>query len=305
MFVGFGIRYLDLETLKTTNFIHVSSKPISDLIVTDYPDNRPNFLLAATMETTGRLFDVRSKLPLQSFRPEISGGLEEPLVSCCFGDNETLFFGGQRGAVYQFDKRNAQQQTMTVKLPTDSSLVRNVAYVPQSPELPNGALLVCTLKELSFYPFLNGSQTEIGMRGTINVAGPFSAMSYDAATGFVLITKRSNPFQYIMARFVKAANAVNASLVVKQTFLGSAVMPIQSRPVQYPVYGGESVVLSAYLQSTKSLTTWAVENSQKLQQMPVTDPIVDMCPVYLSGVRHLAALTDNKCRIFKVHEDRL
>lgn len=306
LFPGYGLRSIDLETLKPTNFVHVSAKQIRDLVVTDFPDSQPNYLLTATMETSGRLYDVTGRSHLLSFKPTSNNGQpEEQLWCCAFGATDHMWFGGQRGTVYQFDKRQPTQQRTEINSPGDNSPVINVAYVPPIPGvLTFGGLLICKLKEVSFMQFID-EHSHTTHKIAINVEGPFSSMSYDVMTGFVLIQTRcgKTPSRYVMGRFEKTTGSV--ALVVKHTFLGSDVMPVVSRPVQYHVSGTDSVLMTAYLQSTKMLTTWAVANNLKLQAMSVTDTILDLCPVYLRGVRHLAALTDSKCRIFKIHEERL
>lgn len=282
--------------------MHVSAKQIRDLVVTDYPESQPNHILTATMESCGRLYDVTSKSHLLSFKPTSNGQPEEQLWCCGFGQSDVMWFGGQRGTVFQFDKRNPTQQRSEIKA---SGPVINVSYVPPIQNvLPYGGILVCTLKEVCFYQFLGSSEET--SRIPINIEGPFSSMSYDPLTGFVLIMTRCGkiPSRYIMGRF-EGTGGTGVALVVKHTFLGSDVMPVVSRPVQFHVSGTDSVLMTAYLQSTKMLTTWAVANNLKLQSMSVSDTILDLCPVYLRGVRHLAALTDTKCRIFKIHEERL
>lgn len=312
LFPGYGLRYVDLDTLKPNNFVFVSAKQIRDLVVSDAAENQTNFLLTATMESCGRLFDVTSKTHAQSFSASTANGTpEEQLYCCSIGESDTLYYGGQRGNVFQFDRRNASQQRMTIKSSAvDNSPVINIAYVPRNPDaLPHGGLLICKLKELCVFQFTEGSQRNTPIPVAINIEGPFSSLSYDPLTGFVLITTRSSKkypqSRYLMAKFERPTPSGGIALVVKHTFLGSGVMPVMSRPVQYHVSGTDSVLLTAYLQSTKMLTTWAVENNLKLQSLAVADTVLDMCPVYLSGVRHVAALTDTRCRIFKIHEDRL
>lgn len=308
IFPGFGLRYIDLETLKPTNFVHVSAKQIRDLVVTDYPESQPNCLLTATMENCGRLYDVNSKSFLQSFKPTPSsdGGPEEQLWCCAFGQNDQVWFGGHRGTVFQFDNRQPTQQRNEIKFPGDNSPVINVAFVPAIPDvLPFGGILICKLKELCFFQFLDPGYTS--SRVPVNIEGPFSCMSYDPVNGFVLVMTRCGkmPCRYLMCQFERLPGTNSVALVVKHAYTGSDVMPVMSRPVQYHVSGTDSVLMTAYLQSTKMLTTWALENNQKLQSMSVADTILDLCPVYLRGTRHIAALTDTKCRIFKVHEERL
>lgn len=305
LFPGYGMRYIDLETMKPTNFVHVSAKQIRDLVVTEYPDGQPNFLLAATMESCGRLYDVTSKSHVQSFKPAANDHPEEQLWCCAFGQTDHLFFGGQRGTVFQFDKRQPVRQLQEIRSTGDSSPVINVAFVPAIPEvLPFGGILVCKLKELCFFQFLDPSLTT-RQQIPVTIEGPFSFMSYE--NGMVLIMTRCGkiPSRYLVCRFERLPGTAHVALVVKHAFAGSEVMPVMSRPVLYHVSGTDSTLMTAYLQSTKMLTTWALENNLKLQSMAVADTILDLCPVYLSGVRHIAALTDTKCRVFKIHEERV
>lgn len=306
LFPGYGLRYIDLETQKPTNFVHVSTKQIRDLIVTDYPEGQSNLILTATMEPMGRLYDVTSRSHLTSFKPTPNGQAEEQLWCCAFGDSDKVWFGGQRGTVFNFDKRQPSQQLTEIKPAMDNSPVINVAFIPAIPDvLPFGGLLVCKLKELCFLQFIDASH--MTKLVPVNIEGPFSTMSYDPISRFVLIMTRCGkmPSRYLMGRFERLPGTVNVVLVVKNAFSGSGIMPVVSRPVQYHVSGTDSTLMTAYLQSTKMLTTWALENNAKVQSMTVADTILDLCSVYVRGVRHIAALTDTKCRVFKIHEDRL
>lgn len=313
MFPGYGVRFVDLETMRPASFMHVSAKPIRDLAVTDNSDNEPNFMLASTLESCGRLFDVENKSLIQTYKPDPprnNGAVEQSLWSCAFDTNNSnlIHYGSHQGNVYVFDRRTSQQLTCLETV--DSNPAMNIASIPVIPDiLPHGGFLICKLKSVLFYQYTDPSRINFEC-STVNIDGPFSSMSYSAQTGYVLITTRSSKVhatsRYLLAEFVKSGEY--ATLVVKQAFHGSDVMPVSSKPTQFHVYGTKDVLVSAYLQNTKQLVTWALNsylNNLKIQVLPVADTVLDLCPIYAPNMIHVAALTDQKCRIFKVHEDRV
>lgn len=92
------------------------------------------------------------------------------------------------------------------------------------------------------------------------------------------------------------------NLVVRQTVQGSDMMPVMSKPAQYFLGDTEQVLLTAYLQNTKLLSTWVVGSKARIQALPVSETVLDLQPLNLGGSSYLAALCDTKCRIFKVHD---
>lgn len=189
LFAGYGVRYVDVATLKPTRYLPVSAKQIRDLDVTNLSENDTNYLLTATMEKQGRLFDLRTSTLHQSFVVDEGQSM---IWSCCYDVNEAnfLYFGSGQGQVYLYDKRSPMRFINEFKIHNEHSPVINVASVGVNRNtLPYGGLLVCKLKEIVFYEFTDQFSTS-SRTITVNIEGPFNAMSYDQATKLVLITTR-------------------------------------------------------------------------------------------------------------------
>lgn len=173
----------------------------------------------------------------------------------------------------------------------------NIAPVPASKVFPNGGFLVCQLAILKFYEY--SDNTAVATR--LNVDGPFLSMQYDVVQDTVLISARSNA-DHLNSRFILAQlDKIDGTPVlnVKATVYGSSGTPYMTRPTQLGVDNNTLIV--GYLQDTKQLMMYDVRREQRAQTMPATDVIYDICPVGTQHGSYLAALTDTKCRIYKLN----
>lgn len=162
--------------------------------------------------------------------------------------------------------------------------------------------MVCQLTALTFYEYAAASDTAVPTR--LNVEGPFLSMQYDAVLDTLLISARSNPnapqSRFILGQLDKVDNT--PVLKVKATIYGSKATPIMTRPTQLGVEDNTLVV--GYLQDTKQLMMHDVRREERVQTMPVNEVIYDICPVATQAGSYLAALTDNKCRVYKVNSSK-
>jgi len=160
--------------------------------------------------------------------------------------------------------------------------------------------LVCQLTVVKFYEYAN--DTAVSTR--LDVDGPFLSMHYDAVQDTVLFSARSNA-QYPQSRFILGQlDKIDGVPVfqVKTTIFGSSATPYMTRPTQLGVEDNTLVV--GYLQDNKQLMIYDVRREERVQTMPVNEVIYDICPVNTPTGSYLAALTDNKCRIYKVNSSR-
>lgn len=86
---------------------------------------------------------------------------------------------------------------------------------------------------------------------------------------------------------------------------GSKVQAVMSRSTQ--ISFDNSTLVAAYLQDTKYLQTWQVRAAQqrhvRMQSLPIDECVLDTCPIYLNDNVFLGALTETKCRVFRVHTE--
>lgn len=292
MFNGYGVRNIDLESFKPTNYLHVSTSPIRDIAF----DRNEDVLATATSERTVRLFSVGNRTQIDSFAPS-----ETSMIWSCNFDTtkpKIVYLGSQNGSIFSYDTRNTRSFLKEYLTPSDCAPVVSIRSVPHSDRFPFGGFLVCKLVSCFFFEYNSTGETT---STKLNVDGPFSSMSYDITSNRVLISTRPNAsnshVRHILAELVK----LSAGMVALQpisTFYGSRMQSTMSRSCQVSMT--EDVIVAAYNEDTKSLQTWSVNtHGDRLQTLTVEDKILDVCPLYLNANTYLGALTEKKCRIYK------
>jgi len=312
LFPGYGVRFIDPPSFKPLHFLHTSAQLVRDIAFSE----SQHLLTVASRESRLKTFDIRTRLCSMVFSAN-----DKPVWSCGLDRNERehfLYAGDLRGGVYVFDVRFPE--TILSEFQADGkfqpvedvfyfkslffadnfSPVINIASVPAGKVFSNGGFLVCQLSVVKFYEYAN--DTAVATR--LNVDGPFLSMQYDAVQDTVLFSARSNA-QYPQSRFILGQlDKIDGVPVfkVKTTIFGSPATPVMTRPTQLGVEDNTLVV--GYLQDNKQLMIYDVRREERIQTMPVNEVIYDICPVNTSNGTYLAALTDNKCRVYKVNSSR-
>ncbi|XP_023180098.2 E3 ubiquitin-protein ligase RFWD3 [Drosophila hydei] len=291
LFPGYGVRFIDPPSFKPLHFLHTSALLVRDIGFSE----SQRLLTVASRETRIKTFDIRTRLCSNMFTAN-----DKPLWSCGVDRNERehfLYAGDLRGGVYIFDMRFPETILSQFQSEENFSPVINIAAVPAGKVFSNGGFLVCQLTVVKFYEY--ASDTAVSTR--LNVDGPFLSMQYDVLQDTVLFSARSNA-QYPQSRFILTKlDKIDGIpvLQVKATIFGSAATPYMTRPTQLSVEDNTLVV--GYLQDNKQLMMYDVRREERVQTMPVNEVVYDICPVNTSAGSYLAALTDNKCRIYKVN----
>lgn len=293
LFPGYGIRFLD--DFRPATFIHVSDKQVRDLNL----DAEEEYLIAASLDKCARLYNVNARSATSVFTPS-----DKSLWASAFDYKRTklLYLGAQHGSTYLYDTRNPNQLLNEYKTEGDMSPVVNICSVPILPNIPFGGFLVCKLQSLWFYEYSDYAQNVIATK--LFITGPFVSMSYDYQTNFILISTRVltsvSCSQYIIGNLEKI-NESTVILNIIEKINGSTILPVMSRCTQ--INHTDNVLLAGYLQDTKMLTTWNLQNKQKMQSLSIADTVYDTCPIYTNdGKVYLSALSENKCRIYKVEQ---
>ncbi|TDG52783.1 hypothetical protein AWZ03_001016 [Drosophila navojoa] len=294
LFPGYGVRFIDPPSFKPLHFLHTSALLVRDIGFSE----SQRLLTVASRETRIKTFDVRTRLCSNMFTAN-----DKPLWSCGVDRNERehfLYAGDLRGGVYVFDMRFPETILSEFQSEENFSPVINIAAVPAGKVFTNGGFLVCQLTVVKFYEY--ASDTAVPTR--LNVEGPFLSMHYDVLQDTVLFSARSNAncpqSRFILTKLDKIDGV--PVLQVKATIFGSTATPYMTRPTQLGVEDNTLVV--GYLQDNKQLMMYDVRREERVQTMPVNEVVYDICPVNTSAGSYLAALTDNKCRIYKVNSSR-
>ncbi|EDW69363.1 E3 ubiquitin-protein ligase RFWD3 [Drosophila virilis] len=294
LFPGYGVRFIDSPSFKPLHFLHTSSLLVRDIGFSD----SQHLLTVASRETRIKTFDIRTRVCSSVFTAN-----DKPLWSCGVDRNERehfLYAGDLRGGVYVFDMRFPE--TILSEFPSEENFspVINVAAVPAGKVFSNGGFLVCQLTIVKFYEYAN----DTALPTRLNVDGPFLSMHYDVVQDTVLFSARSNA-QCTQSRFILAKlDKIDGIpvLQVKATIFGSTATPYMTRPTQMGVEDNTLVI--GYLQDNKQLIMYDVRREERVQTIPVNEVVYDICPVGTPAGYYLAALTDNKCRIYKVNSSR-
>ncbi|XP_055844664.1 E3 ubiquitin-protein ligase RFWD3 [Episyrphus balteatus] len=292
LFPGYGLRFIDTPVFRPTTFLHTSAKTVRDICFSS--DQR--LLVVASMESKAKLFDTSSRAPVSVFSPT-----DKPLWACSLdkGQREnTMYLGAQHGSSYAYDIRFPETIVEEFKTEGDLSPVINIAPVPVTNHFPNGGFLVCKLQSLWFYEYVGAGQE---VRATkIGVEGPFISMSYETTSENLLVFARSSTrypqSRYILGKLEKIDDLPVFN--VKVSFFGSKATPVMTRCSQILVEN--NTLVAGYIQDAKLLSLFDMKREQRLQSMPVQEVVYDTCPVYVPNSTFLGALTETKCRIYKV-----
>ncbi|KAH8364215.1 hypothetical protein KR084_003693, partial [Drosophila pseudotakahashii] len=296
LFPGYGVRFIDPPSFKPLHFLHTSALLVRDIAFSE----SQHLLTVASREPKIKIFDIRTRLCSSMFTAH-----DKMLWSCALDRNERehfLYGGDLRGGVYIYDLRFPENILCEFQAEENFSPVIHIVPVPPNKTFTSGGFLVCQLTALTFYEYASANDTAVPTR--LNVEGPFLSMQYDAVQDTVLISARSNPSspqsRFILGRLDKIDGT--PVLKVKATIYGSKATPIMTRPTQLGVEDNTLVV--GYLQDSKQLMMHDVRREERVQTMPVNEVVYDICPVATQAGSYLAALTDNKCRVYKVNSSK-
>ncbi|XP_050079112.1 E3 ubiquitin-protein ligase RFWD3 [Anopheles maculipalpis] len=300
LFPGYAVRMMpvpEFNACVAAVSLLVSSRSVRDIAV----DATGDLFACATMEKMVKVFSIQNR----TVQCTISPNQDAQLWSCAF-DNERscfLYIGSQRGTVYVYDIRQPDQLLEEFRvghLQQDFTAVVKICPVKPTATIPCGGFLVCKLKSVWFFEYTPTQQVESHL---LNITGAFTAMSYNSASGLILISVRptiDKPTTLVLASLQKL-NGVFA-LNTQHIFEGSRVQTVMYRSAQVYLNNSDTLVAS-YLEDAKMLSTWCTNGGRRwLQQLPMSEGILDICPMVTStpGRTYLAALSECRCRIYRV-----
>ncbi|XP_053685365.1 E3 ubiquitin-protein ligase RFWD3 [Sabethes cyaneus] len=295
LFPGYSIKFIDIPAFQYSSVLHVSSRMIRDISI----DVEDELFTAATSERWVKLFSFNNRSVI-TFTPS-----DANVWSCAFDRERSkfLYLGTQSGMVYVYDIRNNNQYVEEFRTEGDCSPIINICPVSPTSSIPFGGFLVCKLTSCWFFEYTAAQRVE-SVR--LNVDGPFTAMNYCEKTGYIMITTRPSSrhqrARYIIASLVKLESI--CALHIVQVITGSVVEPNMIRSAQVSLEENNTLV-AAYLQDDRQLATWSTVSGKgnRLQTLPVSDVLWDLCPIYACNQTFLAALSDSKCRIYRAYSE--
>lgn len=307
LFPGYGVRFIDLPSYRPSQFLHMATKQLRDLA---FDGDGEHLLAAASMDACVKLYDISTMGSRQSssviqFCPSDSGVWSVAFDKC---RTKSMYLGTQNGTTYTYDIRSPANYLYAQKTAGDMSPVINICPVAaHQPHVPYGGFLVCKLQSVWFYEY-TADERLVGTRFT--VVGPFVSMSWDERTQHIVLATRPTAAQpscrYVVANLRRIDETIVLQVVA--TMYGSTVQAVMTRCAQISVDNGSTMIVAAYMQDSKQLHTMGVDlakrESVRMQQLPIDDCMLDLCPIYLTPENVcLAGLSDTKCRIFQINGD--
>ncbi len=293
LFPGYGIRFIDSTTFRPSNeFLHASPKQIRDLCL----DSDEDHLLTTSMDKGAKLFSLQQRRVVSTFSPD-----DQSFWAAAFDSERSkfIYLGAERGgSTFIYDIRNPQTFVQELKAEDDRTPIIKICPMASRDDFPFGGFFVCKLNSVWFYEY-DASQQTIGTK--LAVDGPFISMGYDAETQHIVISARPSTHhkksRFIVAEIMKVEDSTH--IRIWGTCLGSTVQSGMRRTAQIRIDNKNSIV-AAYLEDSKSLCTWTAPNCTRMTVASLSDPVVDLCPIYSTVNTYLTALSDNKCRVYKL-----
>lgn len=294
LFPGFGVKVIDFASYRQEKFINTCTKALSDFSI----DSTESFVLTASKDPICKIYSLKTNLTTSSFSP--SG---TPIWSCTIDKTrpDNVFLGGQNGVTYIHDIRNSVQVLKELTTLNNRLPVKFIIPMKENETFPLGGLFVVHIRGIGFNEFLPNGDFE---QTTLNFDEPILVASYDERTEMLLVT--TNPsgqgVDFKQSRHHLMKLVKESGIPVLQeifSFNGSpAPMPASSRPTQLKVPDG--FIVASYLDSTKMLQMRS-PSAGILHEIGISDPITDICPIYLENSFFIGALSFSRCRLLKVN----
>ncbi|CAK9829002.1 E3 ubiquitin-protein ligase RFWD3 [Anthophora retusa] len=290
LFSGYGIKKIDSDKFQPRQFIFLHNQPIRDVT---FNTSQQSMLLSVGFDKCAKLMDIQNNMIMHSYQTEF------PLWSCCWsGDNSNIFFvGAQNGSITQFDTRQTSGPIEILDNPGDRSPVVSLATVPYNPGtgIGSGGFIACRLN--TCYAYEQKDSKYIAKQ--IFLEGPFVSVCYDRKNNHTLISSRPNarqPHARHIVCTIEKGNDESIICNVVHTFHAGNSQQLLSRPCYVNIEN--DTLVSAYQESTSSISLWSISTGKQVNSLPVSDHIVDICAVDVDSNLFLATLSSKKVRIY-------
>ncbi|XP_025989021.1 E3 ubiquitin-protein ligase RFWD3 isoform X2 [Solenopsis invicta] len=292
LFNGYGIRKMDCECFSLRQFIFLHTDAIRDMT---FHYTQQTILLSVGFDKCAKLMDIQNNITVHTYQTEY------PLWSCCWsGDNPNVFLtGAQNGTITQFDIRQTSCAVNVLEGNGDRSPVVSMATVPPNPGsgISRGGFIACHLNTCCAYEIKDTTYLSKQMF----IEGPFVSVRYDEKSHHCLISSRPNSRQPYARHTVctierDTSNEETAIFNAVHTFQAGNSQQLLSRPCYLSVE--DDTLVSAFIESNNSISIWSVASGQKFQNIPISDPIMDLCSFNINDNLFLTSLSAKKLRLY-------
>lgn len=294
LFSGFGVKLIDFASYRAEKFINTSNKVICDFSI----DSNESLVITASKEASCKTYSLNSNTSVNAFTPSTV-----PIWSCAFDYERPhqIYLGAQNSVTYVYDIRMPNGAIKEISEPSNRSPVKLIIPMKQTESFPLGGFFVVQTRGIYFYENLPSGDTG---STTLNFTDPILTATYDERTEMLLITKSPTgegptfkQSRHYLMKLVKEDEV--AALQEIYSFNGnSSSLPSMSRPSQIKVPDG--VIVASYLQDSKMIQVRS-PSANLLHEINVSDSITDICPINLDNSSFFGALSNSRCRLFKVN----
>jgi len=296
LFNGYGIRKMDCECFNLRQFIFLHTQAIRDVT---FHSTQQTILLSVGFDKCAKLMDIQNNMILHTYPTEYQ------LWSCCWsGVNPNIFLtGAQNGTITEFDIRRTSCAVSTLEDNTDKSPVVSMATVPPNPGsgISRGGFIACRLNTCFTYEIKDAFYLSKQMF----LEGPFVSVRYDEKNHHCLISSRPNSRQpharHIICTIEKnMSDEETVTYNTVHTFQAGNSQQLLSRPCYLSMEN--DTLVAAFIESGSSLSLWSVANGQKLHNLPVSDPVMDLCSFNVNNKLFLTSLSAKKLRLYNYEQ---
>ncbi|XP_015430031.1 PREDICTED: E3 ubiquitin-protein ligase RFWD3 isoform X2 [Dufourea novaeangliae] len=290
LFSGYGIKKIDSDKFQPRQFIFLHSQAIRDVT---FNSSQQSILLSVGFDKCAKLMDIQNHIIMHTYQTDF------PLWSCCWsGDNPNIFLAGaQNGSITQFDIRHTSGPIETLDSPGDRSPVVSLASVPPNAgsAISRGGFIACRLS--TCYAYEQKESKYIPKQ--IFLEGPFVSVCYDEKNNHALISSRPNarqPHARHVVCTIEKGNEESTICNVVHTFHAGNSQQLLSRPCYINIEN--DTLIAAHQESTSCISLWSMSTGKQVNNLPVSDPVVDMCTIDVNSHLFLATLSAKKVRIY-------
>ncbi|XP_037527807.1 E3 ubiquitin-protein ligase RFWD3 [Rhipicephalus sanguineus] len=298
LFSGYGLRKVSLFDLKSSEYILIHKGEIKDIAF----HQRDALVLSASNDKTVKLTATLSNSVVQTYHQPVEAW------SCAWDkDDSNCFYAGLRnGSVLKYDMRVTSEPVC--KLPSTNRYEPVVAmqHIPKGPSCaedrcPSG-LLVSQFQMCSF--FEKQADTDFKVH-PLHTEGNCISISYEHNTRHLLMSCRPSARTPYMTHsicnmlFPMADEGSHCTFNVVHVFNGGPTQVQLSRScICLDPDDAANFWAVAGDESYKQVMVWDASSGKRIHQLPVTNPVLDVCPVTTPLGWGLAALAKNTLSLY-------
>lgn len=298
LFSGYGLRKVSLFDLKSSDFILIHKGEIKDIAF----HQRDALVLSASNDKTVKLTTTLSNNVVQTYHQPVEAW------SCAWDkDDSNCFYAGLRnGSVLKYDMRVTSESVC--KLPSTNRYEPVVAmqHIPKGPSCaedrcPSG-LLVSQFQMCSFFE----KQTDTDFKvHPLHMEGNCISISYEHNTRHLLMSCRPSARTPYMTHsicnilFPMAEEGSHCAFNIVHVFNGGPTQVQLSRScICLDPDDAANFWAVAGDESYKQVLVWDASSGKRIHQLPVTNPVLDVCPITTPLGWGLAALAKNTISLY-------